>query len=525
MKLLLLTLLTVALATLGSAGRRKDQVNCQVSDDFNCAKLKKCRGSENFTALKKSCHMAEHNRRLDELAEIFNGPVMTRKPRMIEPLETGYSVESAVREGASCSVGGGTIMTFDGYSHTLTAGPCTYALTLDRDISKLVVYGSFESYKGGKFANRLKEIAIYVEKTSLVLGEDFDINYQGIGYNAPARVNDKVVIWRDEHYVYAEAESVGALIRWDPAGQLKITVDSKHQNELMGLCGMYNSDNSADGEHNSLKHAYGSPGMTSHEFGKVWALSGCYHEDAGRVKERERNCDTALFTRLCSVTHAAPGLAACLRDKDTGPRYQEECLRNLCLCDDIDSCMYTETLRISNDCYDRLNRKIPNADLRSYLDREYIQNFLPRDHQEVPTEEIGPDNLDSSHGEPYSYQDFEPAGSCYVYGHNHIQTFDGVSYQSDAHGCTYPLALRAGIRDFAVYGTFQAEQPSGHLASHLTYVSFFDIKNRVRVQLGQGLEVNYEGRTVPLPYNREFLSIWYNDDEHQVIIFWPFVHL
>ena len=41
---------------------------------------------------------------------------------------------------------------------------------------------------------------------------------------------------------------------------------------------------------------------------------------------------------------------------------------------------------------------------------------------------------------------FISAASCYVYGHNHIQTFDGVNYQSDAHGCTYPLALRSGIQ-------------------------------------------------------------------------------
>ena len=56
--------------------------------------------------------------------------------------------------------------TFDGYSHTLTAGPCTYALALDRSVSKLVVYGVFESHKGGNYANKLSYVAIYVDRTS-----------------------------------------------------------------------------------------------------------------------------------------------------------------------------------------------------------------------------------------------------------------------------------------------------------------------------------------------------------------------
>jgi hypothetical protein len=29
-----------------------------------------------------------------------------------------------------------------------------------------------------------------------------------------------------------------------------------------GLCGMFNSDASSDGEHNTLKHAYGKDGMS-----------------------------------------------------------------------------------------------------------------------------------------------------------------------------------------------------------------------------------------------------------------------
>ena len=62
----------------------------------------------------------------------------------------------------SCSIGGGTITTFDGYSHTLTGGPCTYVLALDRTVSKLVVYGTFSSHKGGKFANRLINVALYM---------------------------------------------------------------------------------------------------------------------------------------------------------------------------------------------------------------------------------------------------------------------------------------------------------------------------------------------------------------------------
>ena len=35
-------------------------------------------------------------------------------------------------------------------------------------------------------------------------------------------------------------------------------------------------------------------------------------------------------------------------------------------------------------------------------------------------------------------------------------------------------------QDFAIYGTYVAEQSSGELATSLMYVSFFDIKNRKR---------------------------------------------
>ena len=67
-----------------------------------------------------------------------------------------------------------------------------------------------------------------------MLGEDFDINYQGIGYGAPARINQNMVIWRDDYYIYAEAEKFGVIIRWDPSGQLKIAVDDSFRNEVMG---------------------------------------------------------------------------------------------------------------------------------------------------------------------------------------------------------------------------------------------------------------------------------------------------
>eukprot|EP00116_Pleurobrachia_bachei_P006258 sb/3466520/ len=140
-----------------------------------------------------------------------------------------------------------------------------------------------------------------------------------------------------------------------------------------------------------------------------------------------------------------------------------------------------------------------------------------------------------------------------------MQTFDEVSYRTGAHGCTYPLAVKAGVktlplgaaatslgaaatslttqpasrasfsratrasckgdcvtntpsRDFAVYGTFGVEGEGGALAASLSYVSLFDLRNRVRVQLGQGREINYEGRAVLLPYHREFVSIWEEGD-------------
>ena len=105
-----------------------------------------------------------------------------------------------------------------------------------------------------------------------------------------------------------------------------------------------------------------------------------------------------------------------------------------------------------------------------------------------------------------------------MYGHNHMQTFDGATYRSGAHACTYPLALKKGLeviytivliihevstktqyrkdfipyldsgfvhdtlpfQSFVVYGTFKAESESGTLASSLTYVSLFDLKNKLR---------------------------------------------
>ena len=36
------------------------------------------------------------------------------------------------------------------------------------------------------------------------MGESFDINYQGLGYGAPAIVDDKLLVWRDAHFIYAE---------------------------------------------------------------------------------------------------------------------------------------------------------------------------------------------------------------------------------------------------------------------------------------------------------------------------------
>eukprot|EP00116_Pleurobrachia_bachei_P007812 sb/3468074/ len=273
----------------------------------------------------------------------------------------------------------------------------------------------------------------------------------------------------------------------------------------MGLCGLYNNDPSVGEEHNSIEHAHGNAEMTSAQFSTEWALSGCYHEPKMKLEERFRNCDKMTFNRLCSVTHAAPDLADCLRDESYGRRYQQECLKNLCICDDLDSCMYSETLRIANDCYDRLGLKIKNDDLRNYLDTDYIQRYLPDDHREVPTET---EEKGDESGAPASYGAFVPAADCYVYGHSYMQTFDEVSYRTGAHGCTYPLAVKAGVKDFAVYGTFGVEGEGGALAASLSYVSLFDLRNRVRVQLGQGREINYEGRAVLLPYHREFVSIW-----------------
>ena len=69
-----------------------------------------------------------------------------------------------------------------------------------------------------------------------MLGEDFDINYQGIGYDTPAIINDKIVVWRDKQYIYAEALGDDFALRWDPAGQLRISVGSRYKNETLGEC-------------------------------------------------------------------------------------------------------------------------------------------------------------------------------------------------------------------------------------------------------------------------------------------------
>lgn len=455
---------------------------------------------------------------LEKLQHLYTGDMMSRGKRRLAPLEEGFSQKPGFEIAGSCSVGGGTLRTFDGYSNTLTAGPCTYALALDKSISKLVVYGVFDSHNDGKYANHLSSIAVYIDRTALVLGEDFDINYAGIGYDSPAVIDDKLWVWTDEHYIYAEAPAQEVKLRWDPMGQLQIAVGARYQGDLIGLCGLFNGDDSEFGEHNSLEHTEGNIDMDAHEFAKGWAISDCFHEEPKRVQERIRNCDESLYTRLCSTTHAAPGLAECLRDETYGHMYQQECVDNLCLCDKLDSCLYSETLRISNECYDRLGLKIDNAELRSYLDTDHIQQFLPKDHEEVPTEDLGVGNM-KSYGEPYSYMDFNPGGSCYIYGHSHIQTLDGVTYNTEAHGCTYPLALEESIQEFTVYGTFAAEKESGQLAASLRYVSFFDIRNGKRVQLGRGLEVNYEGTMVKLPYNSEFVSIWYDSDLHHVYVY------
>ena len=54
--------------------------------------------------------------------------------------------------------------------------------------------------------------------------------------------------------------------------------------------------------------------LQAHDFGKAWALAGCYHVPDSSVEERERNCDRNYMTRLCSVTHAAPGLVSNQRE-------------------------------------------------------------------------------------------------------------------------------------------------------------------------------------------------------------------
>ena len=69
-------------------------------------------------------------------------------------------------------MGGGTINTFDGYSHVITGGPCTYVLAVDRSIEKMVVYGIYDSLRGGSYANRLKNVAIFLGKTSYVIVEN-----------------------------------------------------------------------------------------------------------------------------------------------------------------------------------------------------------------------------------------------------------------------------------------------------------------------------------------------------------------
>ena len=96
----------------------------------------------------------------------------------------------------------------------------------------------------------------------LVLGESFDINYQGLGYGAPAIVDDKLLVWRDAHFIYAEEKDGQVRVRWDPAGQLQISIGASYGNETLGLCGMFNNDASVGGEHNSIEFAHGNADMS-----------------------------------------------------------------------------------------------------------------------------------------------------------------------------------------------------------------------------------------------------------------------
>ena len=67
-----------------------------------------------------------------------------------------------------------------------------------------------------------------------MLGQGYDINYQGLGYDTPAVINDNLVVWRHEQYIYAEAKEINARIRWDPIGQLKVSVGDEYLNETLG---------------------------------------------------------------------------------------------------------------------------------------------------------------------------------------------------------------------------------------------------------------------------------------------------
>ena len=68
----------------------------------------------------------------------------------------------------------------------------------------------------------------------MVLGQGFEINYNGRSIRLPASIVDTINVWNDTKYVYVEVKSTGVLLRWNPQGHLQIGLQQNYINNTLG---------------------------------------------------------------------------------------------------------------------------------------------------------------------------------------------------------------------------------------------------------------------------------------------------